>query len=69
MEENDTSNKMFKNPHFFSWNTEPSNKIKGKEEKFSEVSSTINILEDTSTSKENYILSLEKKMDATLNNV
>ena len=69
MGEHDTSNKMFKHPHLFSWNTELSDKIKGKEEKLSEVSSTINILEDTSTSKENDILSLEKTMDATLNKV
>lgn len=69
MDEINTCNKFFKYPHLSLWNTELSKNIKRKEENLLEVSSTRNILEDTSTSKENDILSLEKTMENTLNNV
>ena len=61
--------KSFRNIHLLSWNNELSEKIKGKEEKLLEVSGSINVLKDTSTSKENDIFSLEKTMETTLNNV
>ena len=61
--------KSFRNIHLLSWNNELSEKIKGKEKKLLEVSGSINVLKDTSTSKENDIFSLEKTMETTLNNV
>jgi hypothetical protein len=68
MDENNNK-KSFKHSHISSWNKELSENIKEKEEKLLEVLGTINILEDTRTSKENDIISLEKTMETTLNNV
>lgn len=59
----------FKHPHLSSWNEELSKKIKSKEGKATEISTEINTLKELNNSKENEILSLEKAMDKTLNNV
>ena len=59
----------FKHPHLSTWNKELSKKIKNKEGNITEISSEMKTLEEMNISTENEILSLEKTMNNTLNNV
>ncbi len=67
--EKNVENKHLKNKHLLSWNNDLCHKIKSNEQKILKMSETLESIKEKNIKEEKEIISLEKTMENTLDNV